>query len=287
MRDYGKVHALTFWVELAAKLLPFGRHGRHALLLAFYLETGPSSTMTGLYYAPLAAMSAETGLSLKETRAALKLLNQAGHAFFDDGSATVWVPEMASRQIAKALKPGDKQIPGIVKLLERMRWSPFMGAFFERCHEAFNLPEDGPWKPLPGEAPPVSPLSVPLPKPLGKPLAQVRRTGKQGTVSSQRDSLADDGQWPHRNDGVSRREAAICPAEKDECPVYTYTPADLERDDERPPDDAGTSATRKEQGISTAHAVSPPRRSSEGPPSSSARRRIRRRSRRSPSPILA
>jgi hypothetical protein len=142
MRDYALVMP-QFWYGETGRHL---RHDRDAQVLAFYLMTCPSASMTGLFYLPIPVMAHETGIPFEGACKALRSLSDAGFAFYDDQTEVVWVPEMARHQIAERLSPGDNRIKGVLRLVERYRRSRYYAAFVERYGAAFNLPERSPFE---------------------------------------------------------------------------------------------------------------------------------------------
>src|SRR6185312_2501399 len=138
MRDYARISPL-FWSGDTGRRL---RGDGDAQVLAFYLMTCPSSTMSGLFYLPLPTISHETGLSIPATRAALTRLEAAEFAFYDAEAELVWLPEMARCQVGIELSPGDNRIKGLLREIERHRRSPFHAAFLDRYREAYHLPSE-------------------------------------------------------------------------------------------------------------------------------------------------
>lgn len=136
MRDYARVLP-QFWRGETGKSL---RHDPEAQVLALYLMTCPSSTMTGLYYLPIPTIAHETGLTIDGAEGALQRLSDAGFAHYDDEEEVVWVPEMARCQIDDTLPARDNRIKGVLRELEQYRGSRFYAAFIERYAEDFHLP---------------------------------------------------------------------------------------------------------------------------------------------------
>jgi hypothetical protein len=148
MRSYAAV-CPSFWSgntgrEIRAK-------GPTPLLVALYLLTCPTANMIGLYYLPLPTVAHEIGISGEEAWAALQNLAEVGFAFYDEKQEMVWVPRMASFQIAHELKPGDKRIAGVVKVLTGYSNSKFYSEFIKLYAGVFNLPRSL-HKPAPSEA---------------------------------------------------------------------------------------------------------------------------------------
>lgn len=148
MRDYARVLP-QFWRGETGKSL---RRDPDAQVLAMYLMTCPSSTMTGLYYLPIPTIAHETGLTLEGASKALRRLSEAGFAHYDEQEEVIWVPEMARCQIDDTLPARDNRIKGVLRELEQYRSSRFYLAFFDRYRRDFHLPApspfEGPSKPL-------------------------------------------------------------------------------------------------------------------------------------------
>jgi hypothetical protein len=159
MRDYSKL-IFRFWNGETGKAIR--RHGPQVQVVALYLVSSPSSNMIGLYYLPIPILCHEVGCSLQAAQHALHALAEVGFAFYDASTEHIWVPNMARFQIGEHLKPGDKQIVAVIKALNHVKNSPFVGDFLKRYQDIFhlemtNLPEapseplrrpfDGPSKP--------------------------------------------------------------------------------------------------------------------------------------------
>jgi len=143
MRSYSRVSP-QFWTGVTGRALR--EAGRDVQIVALYLVTCPSGSMSGVFYLPLPTLCYEVGISRKKAQRVLAVLERERFAFFDKASQTVWVPEMARFQIGEQLHPPDKRIRGLGRELEAVAGSPFVAQFFRRYKEAFHLPEAGPWK---------------------------------------------------------------------------------------------------------------------------------------------
>ena len=157
MRAYGTVSP-QFWIGATGKAL---RRRPDAQRVAFYLQTCPSASMTGLYYLPLSTLCHEIGIAPAKAEAALAVLASLGFADYDHETETVWVREMARFQIAPTLKPEDKRIKGVMRELEAVATSPFVSRFIEKYRAPFNIPDQAPSgsSGSPQEAPSGSPKS--------------------------------------------------------------------------------------------------------------------------------
>lgn len=154
MRGYAKVYS-RFWISGTGKEIR--KHGANCLALAFYLMTGPSSNMIGIYYLPIQTICHDTGLSEAAVLTELRFLTEVGFASYDEQEEIIWIPEMAKYQISERLRPNDNQIKGIVKQMALLNRSKFHALFLEKYGKAFNLsnsgyplhcPEEAPSKPL-------------------------------------------------------------------------------------------------------------------------------------------
>lgn len=137
MRQYGAVSPL-FWTGKTGKKL---RADRDAQVAALYLMTSPHSHQTGLYYLPIMYFAHESGLTLEGASEALRRLEEDGFCRYDANTEWIWVCEMAAWQIGTALSTTDKRCKGVQQHLESAPKSPLIGAFFERYHEDFHIPE--------------------------------------------------------------------------------------------------------------------------------------------------
>jgi hypothetical protein len=144
MRRYAKV-APQFWTGTTGRAIRAA--GRDVQLVALYLISCPSANMIGLYYLPLPTLCHEVRISEPAARRALERLNDLGFASYDAASEHVFVREMARFQVAESLRPGDKQIPGIIRDLRAVRVARFVREFRTKYATAFHL-ENGIPSPL-------------------------------------------------------------------------------------------------------------------------------------------
>ncbi len=136
MRDYAIV-APQFWTgDTGLRLLAAGTD---AQLVALYLITCPSSNMIGLYNLSLGTLCDETGLKREGALKALRRGSEAGFAYYDEASKTVWVPEMARFQVGESLKPNDHRSKWVSKEASKYRKSRFYVEFMNKYGDAFNL----------------------------------------------------------------------------------------------------------------------------------------------------
>jgi hypothetical protein len=138
VRNYARI-APRFWIGTTGRRL---RGAPEAQVMAAYLMTAPTSTMTGLFYMPIAVAAHETGIPIEGASKALRRVCEVGFALYDEVDEVVFVPEMARHQIDDALKPGDKRVQGVVNALDPYVRHPFCQLFLEKYSKAFNLPDD-------------------------------------------------------------------------------------------------------------------------------------------------
>lgn len=176
MRGYGKVSP-RFWNGPTGKAIR--ALGPEAQVVALYLMTAPSSSMTGLYYLPIPILAHETGCPFEGASKALRSLSRAGFCTYDGDEEVVWVPEMAKHQIGDALKPGDKRVAGVAAALEPYRSSKFYADFIARYGAAYGV-----------ESRPISkPLRSPLQAP-SEPLRSQEQEQEQEQDQDQEDLSA-------------------------------------------------------------------------------------------------
>lgn len=149
MRDYGKIIP-TFWTGDTGRMLRDA--GRDAQLVALYLLTGPSANMIGLYHLPLPLLCHHLKMTTEGASKALRRVQEAGFAYFEGVTETVFVPHMARIQIGDTLKIADNRHKNVLKELRNWRKSRFLKDFYDIYATSFNLPSDlvseAPSKPL-------------------------------------------------------------------------------------------------------------------------------------------
>lgn len=157
MRDFAKVGP-TFWVGETGRALR--KLGRDTQLVALYLITAPDSNLTGVYHLALPTLAHHTGLPVKgaseglpsPSRGVVEILrdlSEVGFAHYDPESETVWVVEMAARQLGDTLSTRDNRHVAVLRELEAHRKCRFYNDFRAKYGERFNLPAEAPSKPLP------------------------------------------------------------------------------------------------------------------------------------------
>lgn len=133
--DYARVTP-SFWTGKTGRAIR--ALGADAQVVAMYLLTSPHANMIGMYWLPVAYISADTGCPIEGASKALQSLIDAGFCRYCEESEMVWVLEMASYQIAESLEPKDKRVISINKMLKESQ-APFVYEFFEKYGHAFHL----------------------------------------------------------------------------------------------------------------------------------------------------
>lgn len=136
MREYGRIYP-SFWTGETGKIMR--NYGSDCQITAVYLLSCPHANMIGLYYLPTAYMSNDIGMKDCAAQKALSDLELVGFSEYDHSTEFVWVYEMGFYQVAKTLKPNDKQVAGINKLYNSLSENPFLYRFWEKYHDAFHI----------------------------------------------------------------------------------------------------------------------------------------------------
>jgi len=140
MRDYSVVKP-SFWISGTGKKL---RGDVEAQIIAFYLMTGPHSTMTGVFHCPIMYMAHETGLDIQGASKGLQSLINEDFCFFDDDSETVFVTNALRYQVGENLKPKDNRVKGIKKQFESLPETRAKAEFLNKYWDVLGL--DNPTK---------------------------------------------------------------------------------------------------------------------------------------------
>jgi hypothetical protein len=139
MRDYSKVGP-KFWIGETGKAL---RGHPEAQIVAMYLMTCPNSEMTGVFYCPMWAIAAETGLGEEGASKGLQRLVEVDFCTYEAGKELVFVHEMAKYQIGEELKVNDNQVKSVQKAFSSMK-GVIRQRFFEKYEGAFHLVDSSP-----------------------------------------------------------------------------------------------------------------------------------------------
>jgi len=127
------------------------------MVVALYLLSNHHAGPLGIYYLPITLPAHETGLGEEQVRRALTALGKAQFAHYDNATETVYIPKMTRFQVLdghERMQPADNRMKAIRRAYLEAHESPFLGDFFDRYGEIFELParrggpDDGPCKPL-------------------------------------------------------------------------------------------------------------------------------------------
>ena len=195
MRDYAKVSP-QFWIGSTGRRIRKG--GQEAQIVAMYLLTCPSSSMIGMYYLPVATIAHDTGLSIEGACKGLKGAIEAGFCSYDDESGVVWVHEMARYQIGDQLSAADKRCNGVQNDYDKMMENPFLSAFYERYHRAFNMKRRREYTAID-----TSPLEAPSKALRSQEQEQEQETEKEQEQKDIRRTISQN----HESDPEPKREA--------------------------------------------------------------------------------
>ena len=135
MCDYGRVPP-EFWTGIIGRKL---RGDSEAQIVALYLMTAPAANMIGVYRCPVLAIAHDTGLNLEAASKGLERLINANFCTYSKRHELVWVHEMARFQIAAILKPRDKRVIGIRRVVEKIPDPTIKRRFFKKYGVAFRL----------------------------------------------------------------------------------------------------------------------------------------------------
>ena len=136
MRDYGKV-APQFWTGQTGKALKAG--GPEAVIVAMYLMTSPHANMIGIYYLPQLYLAHETGLGVDGAAKGLRVCVEAGFCAYDEDTETIFVPRMASYQVAESLSVKDNRRIAVLRELDSVGSSEFADMFRQLYATPFCL----------------------------------------------------------------------------------------------------------------------------------------------------
>lgn len=136
MREYAKISP-KFWIGETGKRLRSA--GMEAQIVALYLLSNPHANMIGLYYLPKTFIAHETGLGIEGASKGLRGAIEAGFCMYDEASEVVYVCAMARFQVAESLKPADKRVTNILKVLMDVPKNPYFERFMSDYGDRFCL----------------------------------------------------------------------------------------------------------------------------------------------------
>ncbi len=142
MRSYAKFSP-RFWTGETGKSIR--QLGADAQALASYLITCEQSNMIGLYYLPIPNITHHVAISTERCVELLDAFERLGFAHYDYHKEFVWVTTAASWQLLSdeedALKPRDKRVKGVQRLLRQLKrqGAPFLELFRQRYDAQLSL----------------------------------------------------------------------------------------------------------------------------------------------------
>ncbi len=138
---YGKIHE-GFWTGETGRAIT--RAGPEARVVAAYLVSPPGGgSMVGVYRLPLPTLAYDIGIDIAAAEAALEQLEQLGFCEVDRETDHVFVCSMPAARNGAELKPGDKRVPRIRKLLDELQSATLRRSFLLRYGAAYNCAFDG------------------------------------------------------------------------------------------------------------------------------------------------
>src|SRR5690625_1152938 len=101
--------------------------------------TSPHANMIGIYYLPQLYLAHETGLGVDGAAKGLSACVEAGLCAYDEDAETVFVPRMASYQVAKSLSVKDNRRIAVLRELDSVGSSEFADMFRQLYSSPFCL----------------------------------------------------------------------------------------------------------------------------------------------------
>lgn len=135
MRDYGKI-GHKMWADQLWRDL--SNIGVEAFAICSYLQSGPASTMLGIYRLSLEQIEEALGLSLKKTKYFLEKLIEINYCSYDYELKYIWIHEMAEMEIG-ALKINDNQVKGVQTQFNRLPQTPLTIQYYEKYKDLFHI----------------------------------------------------------------------------------------------------------------------------------------------------
>lgn len=136
MRAFAKF-PVKFWARKSTKEIR--NTDPNMLLVAMYLLTNMHSNMIGLYHLPLPYIVHDTGLDELAVIEIMHKLRQIDFCDYDEHHEYVWIKEFAEDQTGLNLKPGDKRVRAIYKLLEDIPPVQCLQEFYDRYQKHYHL----------------------------------------------------------------------------------------------------------------------------------------------------
>lgn len=149
MQEYRKIF-FNFWIgDMGKKIRSLSKDAR---IVAMYLITNKHSSMSGVYYLPIAYIGHDTGLTFEEVSKGLFDLCHIGFCSYDEALEYVWVHNMAFYQVGKGFDAKDNRVKSIQEAYVQMPNLPFLKAYFDKYQQDFYLGNPREYQP-PFEAP--------------------------------------------------------------------------------------------------------------------------------------
>jgi hypothetical protein len=146
VRQYAKFSPRLWSGDLGRSL-----RGDHlAQALASYLISAPGSNSIGLYYLPMGHACADLGCPLEGASEALGRLSEGGFCRYDQAREVVWVVGAARHEWPAGLKPTDKNVAGVLRLLGEHHKSFLVSEFLSMYADHLSLPSEAVARPFGG-----------------------------------------------------------------------------------------------------------------------------------------
>lgn len=228
-RGYATVDS-SFWMRGTGKQL---RGDVEAQIIALYLMSSPSSTMTGIYYLPLATLAYETGIPSEGASKALRRLSEVGFVEVDEETDFVFVVNLAKHQVGKTLAPKDNNRIAVVRQLRELDGHPLVESFLNKYRDLYGLSEEFPRAETIAPSKPLKPPFEGASKPENREQGSESRDQRTGIRESAARSSRTHAQEPPRSpsEAPPRRFdqndlTAVVSAELREAKAGSY-PADI------------------------------------------------------------
>ena len=171
--------------------------GRHKEALVFlYFETGPVTTWTGLFPAPIVDIAKFTCLTVREVLDAINTLSGWGLIVYDHDRQLVCVKGLLLRQAR--YRPNEDQVTGIVRHVEEMpEDSPAVIAFIKEHLDTPELAEH------------FECMYTPPPTPPDRGVQEGTEQGIGGEVRSKNLEVRTENEEGITNSGITRNDRVI------------------------------------------------------------------------------
>lgn len=109
--------------------------------VATYMMSSPHANMIGHYYLSIAYIVADAWGTPETVPAIIDGLVRVGFCKYDYETGFVWVVNMGRHQLGAELKPKDKRVPSVHKVMLRCATSPFQREFLSVYGPGYHFPE--------------------------------------------------------------------------------------------------------------------------------------------------